>query len=169
MDRPALPPLSEVLKAHRQFPGDFCSVSALEFVSKCYGLTKLDQFPLQSDPQNEKKGFGEPILQSLVSLEGSEEHYDIPSALALIEKEMSADRFLAVSLRGFLVFGQIVIPAGYHILVAARVEGLPTLIDPATKQVLARAKEELTKVLEWNSRHNPERTTIHILSLVPKK
>ena len=169
MTPPVPPPLNAVLLAHRQFPGDFCSVSALEFVSKLYGLTPVDHFPLQSNKQNTNKGFVEPALQTLVGLEGEAQFYDTRSALALIETETSMGRFPIVSLFGLITYdGKTLFPAGYHIFVAARHGTQSILIDPGLKRAFATTTEDVAKALEWNSRHNPERTTINILCLAPK-
>jgi hypothetical protein len=110
------------------------------------------------------KGFDEPNLQSAVGLKGSAAFYDTQSALELIEKETNAGKLPVISLRGFLI-GLAPIPVNYHIYVAASEDGQPILIDPADGQVVATTKEDLAKVLEYNSHHNPERSTIHILVL----
>ena len=162
MNPPSSDHVQKVLEAHHQFPGDYCAVSALEFASKIYERIGLDQFPLQVDPQNQHKGFGEQALQSLVYLTGKAEHYDIQSAVETIEKETSGGKCVSVSLRGFLFFGQIVIPVGYHIVVALWLDGQPILVDPQTKQVLVRGKEDLTKVLTENSQLNPQYKTIYM-------
>jgi hypothetical protein len=140
----------------------YCAVSTLEFVAKLYGLLPLDSFPLQSNPANQKKGFGERDLQDALGLQGWDKFYDVQSALEIIEKETIEGRFLGVSL---LVFGANQKIEGYHIFVAARLDGLPILVDPADGQVKVRAKEDLAKILEYNSRMNPERKTIHLLYL----
>jgi hypothetical protein len=151
MNPPTQAHLDAVLQAHRQFDGDYCSVSALEFASKIYGLTPIDQFPLQSDPQNQSKGFDEQALQNLVSLKGHSAHYDIQSAVEAIVKETNQGKCVSVSLRGSLIFDQIVIPAGYHILVAVLQGPQPTLLDPATKQVLAQGKGRFSQGITTES------------------
>ena len=61
-----------------------------------------------------------------------------------------------------------IIQTPYHILVSLLLDGQPTLIDPATKQVLEQGKGDLAKVLQQNSDLNPERKTIHMEILEPK-
>lgn len=158
-----------VLQAHHQFDGDYCAVSALEFVSKIYEQIAPDKFPLQADPQNQHKGFDEHTLQNLVLLGGCSTYYDIQSAVETIEKETNEGRCVLVSLRAFHTFdGIIFLVGGYHILVALSLEGQPILIDPQTKQVLARGKEDLAKVLQRNSDLNHDRKTIHMEILLKK-
>jgi hypothetical protein len=110
MNPPSGHHIDAVLQAHYQFAGDYCAVSALEFASKIYGLTPLDQFPLQSDFQNQSKGFNEQVLQDLVSVTGHPEDHDIQSAVATIEKEANAGKCVSVSLRGYIVSGHTVVP-----------------------------------------------------------
>ena len=159
----------QVLQVHHQRPGDYCSVSALEFVSKMYGLIPLDQHPLQSNPQNEKKGFGDKVLQNLVHLDGEDKLHDIQSALGIIETEMNQDRCLIISLATFLTpDGTNYIQSSYHIYVLVSEDGQPTLIDPATQRSVGKGIEYLTKALEWNSQMNQERKEIHIQTIHPK-
>lgn len=160
--------LSVVLQVHRQFDGDYCAVSALEFASKVYGLIPPDQFPLQSDPQNQRKGFDEQALQNLVSLESHSGYYDIQSAMALIEKETNEGKCVSISLRGFEPCGQKLLAIEYHTVVAVLRARQPTLFDPASGQVLAQGKEDLATVLQRNSKLNPSRKTIHLEVLYPK-
>jgi hypothetical protein len=169
MNPPSKDHVEKVLREHRQFPGDYCAVSALEFASKAYGLLEPDKFPLQSISSNQQKGFDEQALQNLVLLSGHSNQYEIQSAVETIEKETSEGRCVSVSLRGFLIFGQIVIPLRYHIFISLWSDGQPILIDPATKQILARGKEDLTKLLQENSLANPERKTIHMEILQAQK
>lgn len=83
---------SEVLPAHRQLEDWSCSVSAFEFVAKLYGLIRLDVFPLQSDPANQRKGFAESSLLADVGLKGSDDYYDVASAVTLIQSELASGR-----------------------------------------------------------------------------
>ena len=169
MNPPSKDHVEKVLREHRQFPGDYCAVSALEFTSKVYGLLEPDKFPLQSISSNQHKGFDEQSLQNLVLLSGHSKLYDIQCAVETIEKETSEGKCVSVSLRVFSNFGQIPIPDGYHILVSLLLDGQPTLIDPATKRVRAQGKGDLTKVLQENSLANPERKTIHMEILQAQK
>lgn len=169
MEPPQKPLLNEVLQAHHQFAGDFCAVSGLEFVSKLYGLTQLSKFPLQENQKNESKGFGEQSLQALVYLEGEDAHGDAQSVMGLIEKETNQGMSVLVSLRGFVTFGRILNPIGYHIFVATSQGDQPILVDPQTKQIQAPSRADLANILQWNSQQNPERKTIHIQALHPKK
>jgi hypothetical protein len=168
MNPPNSSHLNEVLQEHYQFDGDYCAVSALEFASKIYGLTPLEKFPLQCDPQNQSKGFDEQALQNRVSLKGNSMHCDIQSAVETIEKETNEGRCVSVSLRAFLTLGPFLIPSGYHILVALSRDGQPTLIDPQTKQATVQGTVDLAKVLQQNSDLNPSRKTIHMEILYPR-
>ena len=156
--------LQDILRSHKQIRDWSCSVSALEFVAKLYGLLALDSFPLQQDEGNQKKGFGESTLQASLGLTGEEGHYDAQSALALIEEETNQGRFPIVSLAN--------LPATpprltFHIHVAVSLQSQPTLIEPANGQVLATGKEDLAKELERNCQGNPVYSTIHIQTLRP--
>ena len=162
------PLLKEVLQAHYQFDGEFCYASGLEFVSKLYGLTPLDAFPLQENDENQHKGFGETDLQDLVSLNGTDAYGDVQSALDSIEKEINSDKSVLVSLRGFLTYGRVLCPQEYHIFVVTPQGNQPILIDPQMTQVLASDSEGVSKILEWNSRKNPDRKGIYTETLHPK-
>jgi hypothetical protein len=161
------PTLDAVPQAHRQFPGDYCAESALEFASKIYGLTPLDQFPLQSDPQNQRKGFDEKVLQDLVLLTGHSGHHDIQSAVDTTEKETNDGKCASVSLRTYIVFDPITIAFGSHIFVAVLKAGQPILCDPASRLALLQGKAKLTTVLSQETDFNPEKT-IHLEVLSPK-
>lgn len=156
--------LKDILDSHKQIRDWSCSVSALEFVAKLYGLLEIDSFPLRQDEKNQKKGFGEASLQASLGLEGEEGTYDVKSALALIEEETSQGRFPIVSLANLPVIPPDIT---YHIYVVVLQQSQPTLIDHVNGQVLAKGKEDLTKVIEHNSQGNLERSTIHVQTLRP--
>jgi len=155
---------SNVLPAHRQLEDWSCSLSAFEFVAKLYGLIGLDIFPLQSDPANQRKGFVEPSLLADVGLKGSDDYYDVASAVTLIQSELTSGRHTVVSLLTFQTMG---LPAGYHIYVAVDGQQGPCLVDPATRSVLAVPSTDLSHIFAANSARNPERKTIHVLTLYP--
>lgn len=166
---PITPPfLFDTLQKHSQRHQSSCQASALEFVSKLYGLIPQDSFPLQENPENQNKGFADKDLLTAVYLSDEEGYYDIQSALDLIEKETNSGKILSISLANILI-DPVPRLVGYHIYVLVSLFGRPILIDPATKRVLDLTKEDLAKVLELNSGLNPERTTINIQILTPSQ
>jgi hypothetical protein len=162
-------PSSQVRGIHKQLHQNSCSVSALEFASKLHGLIPSNSFPLQSNPQNQYKGFAEPDLQSEVKLSATSDKadYDILSALELLIKETSQGRFPIISLRAFQADGS---PAGYHINVVESVDGQLVLIEPADSSIQAASTKELEKELERSCRPDPQwpRNTLHILTIRPQ-
>ena len=158
------PEIDEVLRTHKQHHQMSCSVSALEFVAKLYGLIQLDKFPLQEDPKNQHNGFDDKDLQDAVGLSGSSELYEPQAAINLIEAETNLDRFPIVSFYMFSDTGQ---PLGYHIHVAAKQSGQSILIDPANGLVVAPTTEDLATAIKYYSEVDPIRKTIHILTLRP--
>lgn len=169
MKNPSLIPFGEVAKVHRQQFHRSCSVSAFEFVSKLYGLIPLNSYPLQSNPENQKKGFDEPILQSEIGLRplSNRDNYNIQSALELMKEETSRGRFPIVSLRAYSEDGRM---EGYHINVVVSEEGQLILIEPADGSIRAATTEDLKKELERSCipLHPQVRNTIHILIVHPK-
>lgn len=162
-------PSSQVRGIHKQLHQNSCSVSALEFVAKVYGLIPSDSYPLQSNPQNQYKGFAEPDLQNEVGLLATSDKadYDISGAMDLLREETNQGRFPIISLRAFQADGS---PAGYHINVVESTDGQLVLIEPADGSIRAASTKELEKELERSCHPDPRwpRNTLHILTIRPQ-
>jgi len=148
------------LRNHHQFPQATCAVSAFECVAKLHELLAPDKFPLQSDETNREKGFDDTSYLKSLGLSCEDHHYDTQSATTLIEKETNEGRFPLVSLREWKADGTIL---DYHIFLCALYNSKLLLVNPREPRIEAEKKEDLEKVLEYNSKNNPDRTTLHIL------
>ena len=162
-----MPTLSEICRNHVQESNSwYCSVSALEFAAKFYGLLPLDSFPLQSRPENERLGFDDTSLQNEMGLQGEDLGLLPQLALERIETETNQDKVVAIAL---LLFPKDPSqPPAYHIHLAAKEEGQLVLVDPANGQEICPARLDLATLLHANSRDNKERKEIHLLILSPK-
>lgn len=148
------------LRSHHQFPLATCAVSAFECVAILHGLLEQDKFPLQCDPTNREKGFGDIDFLESLGLSCANNLYDTQSAMVLIEKETAEGRFPLVSLRAFAVDGT---PLSYHILICVLHNAKLLLVDPAKPSVVVDNKVDLANLLKRNRQDNPERKTLHIL------
>jgi hypothetical protein len=166
---PSPTPFPEVRGIHRQLHRNSCSVSAFEFVAKLHGLIPLNSYPLQSDLNNQGKGFSEPDLQSEVGLcaMSDKEDYNTLDALDLLREETSQGRFPIISLRAFLENGEFV---GYHINVVVSEADQLMLLEPADGSVRAATTKDLEMELERSCRPIlPKiRNTLHILTVRPQ-
>lgn len=155
--------VDSIRKAHSQSPGDYCAVSALEFVAKCYGLVRPSEKPLQRIPENEHKGFDEKLRRS-VGLSGADNQYAPDEAAKLVESETTSKRMPCVALlRPFDPKSGA--PVGYHIYVASKESGEVEVIDPANGDIVAKKLSEIEQLFAENAAQNPDRDTIHVLTL----
>ena len=154
--------LPESLRLHYQLEAASCAASGQECIAKLHGLIPPPAFPLQSDPANQKKGFGandRTFLESF-DINGNDDGYDVPVAIALVKTETQAGRFPLVSLIGKDPDGNW----GYHTFLCAQHDGKFLLIDPAKAEALIEGYPALFALFANNSVINPERKTIHILT-----
>lgn len=156
--------LPDVLRSHRQFAGDFCAVSGFECITKLHGILARDEFPLQSDPANQYRGFQPDHYTYLTEhrFVCTDGHY--PNGIAagaMIQAETNAGRFPLVSLPWQGGDGKW----GYHIFLFVRHEGVMLWIDPAIPCVMLRGIDAIPQALENLRVNNPlGRRTIHLLT-----
>ena len=147
------------LRSHRQLEQASCAVSAFECIAKLHGLIAPDIFPLQSDPKNQKLGFGDTGFLKSLGLSCVDNHHDTVSAMTLIEKETNEGRFPLVVLGFYLPTGEWT----YHTHLCVSHNAKLVLVDPAMPAIVVGKKEDLTNLLERKRREDPLKKTLHVL------
>ena len=152
--------LPEALRNHRQLERASCAVSAFECIAKLHGLIEPDTFPLQSDPANQNKEFGDTEFLKFLNLLPSDGLFATQNALAIIERETTEGRFPLISLLVETSSGE----KGYHTYLCAQHNAKLLLIDPLKPEIVVDKKEDLENLLEHNRTTNPERKTLHVMT-----
>ncbi len=147
------------LRNHRQLEQASCAVSAFEAVAKLHGLIEPTSFPLQSDPANQLKGFGDTEFLRSLGILPSDGHYDIQSALNLIEKETSGGKFPLAAFVKEIVGAQVRV----HVYLAARDKTKLVLIDPAVPAIVAEGREGLGRLFQRSIQMYPPISDIHVM------
>jgi hypothetical protein len=86
-------------------------------------------------------------------------HFDIQTALNLIEKETSAGRFPLVALVKEIVGTEVRV----HTYLAASDKAKLVLIDPAVPEIVAEKREGLKKAFQRSVRIYPPIPDIHVM------
>jgi len=148
--------LTELARHHRQFPGEFCSASAHEFIMKLHGRVQPGEFPLQSDPENEDAGFE---FQDFLASHGfaeQQQNLDRPSAMKVIGQETANGKYPLLSVP--------VSENKCHIFVAVK-EGPETIIvDPADGKLVANSTQATEQLIDSAIQRVPGRDRLHLLT-----
>ena len=154
MNEPSLLPVA--LLAHRQLHPYSCAVSGFECIAKLHGWIKPDAFPLQLDLSNQAKGFDDTKFLESFGVICSSPLLSASDAFNEITRMTAAGKYPLV-----VLFDKAV---GYHAYVVAPGAIGPMLIDPAGPRIIESDPAKLKNLLISNSKANPQRSQIHVLT-----
>jgi len=149
-------PLTEIARHHKQFPGEFCSASAHEFIMKLHGRVQLGEFPLQSDPENEDKGFDFQDFLASYGFAEQQQNLDRPSTMKVIAQETANGKYPLLS--------RPVSETKCHILVAMKDGTELIVVDPADGKIVANSTQATEQLMDSAIQRVPGRDKLHLLT-----